>query len=405
MMSVKEPLISTSPAQADLPVGTILIVEDDPSVLRLVSYLLEKEGHTVETAANGQIGWEKIQAKRYDLVLTDIRMPVMDGLEMLALVKKQRPETVVVVLSAFGNKDTAIESLKLGAYDYLKKPLENQRLRAVVRHLVAKKCVASTSLSESGHHWGLVGHSTAMAEVFREIRGIAPYRTPVLILGERGVGKKQVAKAIHLASPWASGSFAVFHCEDTDSASLEGMLWGRPGTSQGTGAADSQGVFERAQGGSILLAELGFLSPMSQVRLLDSLKSSSVRLGAPKLHLNQQVRFMSTTNTAIRQAVETGQFSEDLMYRLRGVVIEVPPLRARPEDIVAMAHLFAAEAGVSDPAAWFSPLVIERLQAYRWPGNGRELREVVDDLSRRVRAREVEVSDLGARFRGAVGID
>jgi len=360
---------------ADGKVGRILVVEDDPSVLRLVSYILTKEGHCVDTAKNGLIGWEMSQQGRYDLILTDVRMPVMGGLELVKRLREASSEIPMLVLSAFGNQDVAIEALKVGAYDYLKKPIENQRLRAVVRHLLLKKTpLPARSRTDC---FGLIGQSEVMQRLFVSLEQVAGFRTPVLILGEPGVGKRQAARALHLAGPWAEGPFEVFQCEETHSDSLEAILWGRPGMDMG----DNTGVLETARGGTMLLAELGHLSEADQKRLLSLLKSGTFHLGAVKTPGKQDVRFVSTTNTAIRKAIEEKTFQEDLLYRLRGVVLEIPPLRERTSDIPLLISKFASIAGVDGGDEWFDEDALAVLGAYHWPENSRELKKLVEDLA------------------------
>ena len=341
-------------------VGSILLVEDDPSVLRLVSYILQKEGYQVATALDGEQGWARVLEDDFDLIITDIRMPGMDGLELLSKILAKFPEKMVLVLSAFGNKDVALEALRLGAYDYLKKPLDNQRLRAVVKHLLTRDRGVEEEDMDA-RPLGLAGESASMKQLRATIRRVSAYHTPVLVLGEPGVGKRRVARAIHTASPWSTGPFEVFNCASTTSTSPEALFWGVPGAVH-TDAPDAPniGILERARGGTVLLAELGHLSQNSQEQVLRSLKSESVRAGVPRHKDKRHVRFISTTNTAIRTSVENGQFSEDLMYRLRGVVIEVPPLRERVSDIRHLAHTFATHCGVDNPEEWLSYRVMER---------------------------------------------
>lgn len=385
-------------------VGSILLVEDDPSVLRLVSYILEKEGYHVTTALDGEKGWACVLENDFDLIITDIRMPGMDGLELLSKILLRFPKKLVLVLSAFGNKEVALHALKLGAYDYLKKPLDNQRLRAVVKHLLNR----DRELDEgeaTPTNLGLSGRSHAMKQLRATIRRIAGYHTPVLVLGEPGVGKRRVARAIHGASPWSGGPFELFDCASTTSTSAEALFWGVPGAIHVDEPDANIGILERARGGTVLLAELGHLSKGSQQQVLRSLKSESVRVGVPRHKDKSRVRFISTTHTAIRSSVEEGLFSEDLMYRLRGVVIEVPPLRERPEDIRGLAFTFAKEIGVPEPETWITDEVIERFERYQWPKNARELSQVISQLYATVPDRALKRTDLGVHFEGVNVID
>jgi len=392
---------SKGPNRIDLT-GRILLAEDDPSVSRLISYILQSEGHDVDLAGNGVVAWEKLQFNTYDLVITDIRMPGMDGMELLGRIRESYETLPVLVLSAFGSTEAAIQALKLGAYDYLKKPLENKRLRAVVQYLIYQQQIGDLDVPPCEEFFGMYGRSDSMRSLLGAIAQIANYRTPILILGEEGSGKKRLAKAIHDSSPVADEPFKAFDCRLAEVEPLEAKLLGRPGTAAERHSGSRHGVFEIARGGTVLLEHLGELSSGNQERLLSIMKSGELHASSGRGEEKNHVRIICTTDQNIRTAVETRTFREDLLYRLRGVVVDMPPLRNRISDIELLIAQFLE---ASESRLRFADEALECCRRYRWPGNVHELREVVIAAAKQCEGEIVQMDDLPSRVLAARSFD
>jgi len=385
--------------------ATILVIDDDASLRRVTEYNLEQAGYRVLTAADGREGVRLFREERPALVVTDLQMPGLSGLEVLEQVKALLPETLVIVITAYGTIEQAVEAMKKGAYDFLTKPVsrdalllvvdkackllglqeENRRLREQLGHQV-----------EFGH---LIGSSDAMHQVLEIVRRAAPSEATVLLTGESGTGKELVARAIHQASERGNGPFVAVNCAAIPADLLESELFGHVRGAFTGAVSDRAGKFERASGGTLFLDEVGDLPAALQPKLLRVLQEHEVEpVGGQTKRVD--VRVVAATNRDIEVALSAGEFREDLYYRLAVITVELPPLRARRDDIPLLVRHFlakhaAAELQVSDAAM----LLLNR---YHWPGNVRELENAIQRMIVLRRGAQLEIEDLPAKIRGEV---
>ncbi|MBM4125707.1 MAG: sigma-54-dependent Fis family transcriptional regulator, partial [Nitrospira sp.] len=392
----------------------ILVVDDDLVARDLLVEALEKEGYGVEAVAGGAEAIERGRRTRFDLVLTDIRMGTVDGLTVLREFKQLSPETCIVLLTAFGSMEGAIEAIKQGAYDYLAKPFKKEEIRLVVRRsldhsrLVRENAKFREELRERADRSQLVGSSPPMLEVYKLVARVAASKSTVLLEGESGTGKELVARAIHSNSPRRDRPFVPVNCAALTDTLLESELFGYE-KGAFTGAVGAKpGLFETADGGTLLLDEIGDVGPAIQVKLLRVIQEQEVRRVGGTSATKVDVRLIAATNRDLAVLVKEGRFREDLFYRLNVVRIVLPPLRERREDIPMLAHHFLQTySGGNDPIRGFVPDTLALLQRYHWPGNVRELENVVeravslshgplilpDDLPETVRTAEVPAND------------
>jgi DNA-binding NtrC family response regulator len=364
----------------------VLIVEDDIAARRGLTELVRAWGHEAESAADGQEGLERITTYRPSAVLADMVMPRMDGLELLRNVKDQLSDLTFVLITAQGSVDTAVSAMKDGAFDYLTKPVDPQRLRSLLGHVAerqrALREVAGLrhQLQEQGRFGPLVGNAPAIRAVYRMIEQAAPTAASVLVHGESGTGKELVAKTIHELSGRPSNLFVAINCAAIPESLLESEIFGHE-KGAFTGAVDRRpGCFELADKGTLFLDEIAETSPAIQTKLLRVLQERTIRrLGGQKEQL-VDVRLIAATNLDPAKAVQEGKLRMDLYYRVNVIGIGVPPLRDRAEDIPLLVQTFIAEFnsrnGRNVRAA--SPEASKLLQHYAWPGNIRELRNVVE---------------------------
>jgi DNA-binding NtrC family response regulator len=357
--------------------AAILIVEDEEKLRRVMGLHLSSAGYQVRSAASAEEGLRL--ASDADLIITDLKLPGMDGLEFLKQVRGQNLHTPVVVMSAFGTVEIAVNAMKEGAVDFLPKPFSLDHLSVVVEKAleVLKLRDENRDLKEQlGQRYqfdNIIGHSAAMQEIFASVLRIAPTRATVLLCGESGVGKDMIARAIHHNSPRKDKPFVKINCTAIPENLMESELFGYE-KGAFTGANTSKpGKFEQANTGTVMLDEIGDVPASIQVKLLRVLQEREFeRLGSNKT-MHTDVRVIAATNVDLRAALEQGRFREDLYYRLNVVPLNIPPLRERKEDIPYLAQLFAKKFGGD-----LSEGAIERLQEYYWPGNVRELENVVE---------------------------
>ncbi|MBZ5514234.1 MAG: sigma-54 dependent transcriptional regulator [Acidobacteriia bacterium] len=366
--------------------ATILIVEDEPKMLRLLELNLSEEGYTVRTAADAEAGLKAFREYRIDLVVTDLKLPGMDGLEFLQAVKRADARVPVIVMTAYGTVETAVEAMKAGASDYVLKPFSLEEMKLIVRKEldVGRLREENRSLREAlGRRYefkNIVAHSAGMQEVLATVERVAPTNSTVLLGGESGVGKDLIARALHQHSRRASGPFVKINCTAIPENLLESELFGYE-KGAFTGAVGSKpGKFELADKGTIFLDEIGDVPGSIQVKLLRVLQDREFeRLGGTKT-LKVDVRVVAATNQDLRAALEQGTFREDLYYRLNVVPINIPPLRDRKEDIPYLVdhfiERFTREAG--KPIKGITPAALKLLMEFHWPGNVRELENIIE---------------------------
>ena len=362
----------------------ILIIDDDSSLRRVLEYNLQQEGYDVTTAADGESGLKLFVEQSPAIVITDLKMPGMGGFQLLSAVKERSPSTVVIVLTAFGAIDTAVEAMKLGAFDYLTKPFNREELKLTVRKglqlrgLSEENRLLKEELSGRAEFHSIVGTSRAMEGVFSVVRKVADTEATVLITGESGTGKELVARAIHTGSSRRGAPFVAVNCAAIPKDLLESELFGHVKGAFTGAIRDKEGKFQLAEGGTIFLDEVGDLPVELQPKLLRVLQERVVEPVGGTSGQRIDVRVVAATNANLEKWIAEGRFREDLYYRLCVIPLELPPLRDRPEDVALLVRYFCSK--YAAPAATFSKQALERLQSYAWPGNVRELENTVERL-------------------------
>jgi two-component system response regulator HydG len=361
----------------------VLIVDDDTVGRYTLRGLLEDEGLEVEEAADGQIALDLLASREFDLILSDLRMPRVDGMEFLRRAQALSPAPRIILLTAHGSERHAVEAMKLGALDYFRKPFDVEEVLKVVRRSLATLTLERENEQLRGEvdllH-SLVFSSAAMSRLALLIKRVAPKNVTVLITGESGTGKERVAEAIVSASGRASAPFVRFNCAAMTPELAEAELFGHT-RGAFTGAVRARaGLFREADGGTLLLDEIGELHGQTQAKLLRVLQESEIRPVGEDRPQVIDVRILAATHRDLAQLVAAGQFREDLFYRLKVVTLEIPPLRDRPDDIPVLAKHFLAQAtrrfGV--PPVAMKGEWLARLVAYRWPGNVREMENAIE---------------------------
>ncbi|MCA1919375.1 MAG: sigma-54 dependent transcriptional regulator [Flavobacterium piscis] len=365
----------------------ILIIEDEASIRRVLVKILSEENDTyqVEEAEDGVAGLEKIKNNDYDLVLCDIKMPKMDGVEVLEEAKKIKPEIPMVMISGHGDMETAIHTMRLGAFDYISKPPDLNRLLNTVRNALDKKqlVVENKILKKKvSKNYEMVGESEAISHIKLMIDKVAQTEARVLITGPNGTGKELVAHQLHEKSERANFPLIEVNCAAIPSELIESELFGHVKGAFTSAVKDRAGKFEAADKGTIFLDEIGDMSLSAQAKVLRALQESMItRVGAEK-DIKVDVRVVAATNKDLKIEIAEGRFREDLYHRLAVILIKVPPLNERRDDIPALIRHFAAKIASEqgNVVKVFSAQAIQLLQEYDWTGNIRELRNVVERL-------------------------
>src|ERR1700681_2049387 len=382
----------------------ILIVEDEAKMRRLLELNLGDDGFTTFSAEDAETGLKLLRENPIDLILTDLKLPGMNGLEFLQAVKRQNAALPVVVMTAFGSVETAVEAMKAGASDYVLKPFSLTEMRMVIRKELDVRNLReeNRSLREAPgkrySHPNIVARSPKMQEVLATVERVAPTNSTVLLGGESGVGKDLIARAIHEKSRRASGPFVKINSTAIPENLLESELFGYE-KGAFTGATTSKpGKFELADKGTLFLDEIGDVPPAIQVKLLRVLQEREFeRLGGTRT-IKVDVRLIAATNRDLRAALEDGTFREDLYYRLNVVPIDLPPLRAHKEDVARLANLFLArfakDSGRSEAITGISPAAMQLLAGHYWPGNVRELQIVIERACALATGSQLEVGDI-----------
>lgn len=355
----------------------ILVVDDDPGQRSLLESFLTGHGFTVVTAASGSEALNLLDQDVPTMLISDVRMPGMSGLDLLKHVRKNSPMLPVLLVTAYADIRDAVGAMRGGAVNYLEKPIDlDELLRVVQENIEVEQKQLPSSKKEHALPEGVVAQSPEMADVLRQVALVAPSETRVLITGESGAGKEVVADIIHAWSPRAKASVVKINCAAIPETLLESELFGHK-KGAFTGATDDRiGLFERANGGTIFLDEIGEMSPALQAKLLRVIQDGTyLRVGSNDEHHNN-ARILAATNRNLEEEIKEGRFREDLFYRLNVMEIFLPPLRERKDDILPLATCFAAEFGQIQPR--FSPDATSCLEAYTWPGNIRELRNAIE---------------------------
>jgi two-component system nitrogen regulation response regulator NtrX len=380
----------------------ILIIEDEAAIRRVLVKILSEENDTyqVAQAEDGLAGIERIRDEDFDLVLCDIKMPKMDGVEVLEAVKKIKPETPMIMISGHGDLDTAIETMRLGAFDYISKPPDLNRLLNTVRIALDRKelVVENKRLKKKvSKNYEMIGESMAIIQIKEMIEKVAPTEARVFITGPNGTGKELVAHWIHQKSQRSKGPMIEVNCAAIPSELIESELFGHVKGAFTSANKDRAGKFEAANGGTIFLDEIGDMSLTAQAKVLRALQESKVqRVGSDK-DIKVDVRIVAATNKDLRKEISEGNFREDLYHRLAVILIDVPALNNRREDIPLLINYFSKKIASQHGTAQklFSDAAITLLQAYDWTGNIRELRNVIERLiilgSKQVTEKDVQL--------------
>jgi DNA-binding NtrC family response regulator len=389
----------------------VLVVDDEPVVADVLREVLGKDGHEVVVAQDGATGRSSLAHARWDVLLLDVMLPDVDGLEMLSWVREHDPDLAVVVITAFGTVEHAVLAMKSGAFHYVTKPFRNDD----VRHLV-NRAIQTTrlrlenknlrrALEGRNRFERIVGRSRPMQEIYRFIEQVAPSRSTVLIQGESGTGKELVAHAIHKRSPRARKPFLVVNSGSIPTDLLEDNLFGHERGAFTGATSDKIGLVEAADGGTILFDEITTVAPAVQAKLLRVIQEKEFLPLGSVTPRTADVRILAATNEEIRKLVETGAFREDLYYRLNVLSVALPPLRARLEDLpLLVAHfLERCNADNGKSVAGVSPDALERMTAYDWPGNVRELENVVERGVVLARGDEIGVDVLPPELQTRLG--
>jgi two-component system nitrogen regulation response regulator NtrX len=365
--------------------ANLLIVDDESSIRGVLVQLFEFEGHRAVPAASGPAALEALGAEGFDAVFLDVKMPGMDGLDVLARIKEKAPSTPVIMISGHGTIDTAVEATRRGAFDFLQKPLDTDRLLLTLRNALERKGLRDSVealRSAAAERDQIVGESAAIRAVLDRIGRVANTDARVLITGENGTGKELVARAIHRGSPRWERAFVEVNCAAIPAELIESELFGHVRGSFTGAVQDRAGTFEQAHGGTLFLDEIGDMAPAAQAKVLRALEEGRVtRVGGHESRA-VDVRVVAATNKDLAEEIAEGRFREDLFYRLNVVPIHVPPLRERRDDIPALVRHFEAQISprIGVQPRRFTPEAIEALGHMDWPGNIRELRNTVERL-------------------------
>ncbi|MBI4799193.1 MAG: sigma-54-dependent Fis family transcriptional regulator, partial [Desulfarculus sp.] len=364
----------------------ILIVDDEKNYLLVLDALLSEAGYEVATADGGARALALLEEDEPDLMLTDMRMPRMTGLELIKASKERRPDLPVIVMTAYGTVENAVEAMKSGAVDYIMKPFENQELLLTVQRalklsrLLAQNRLLREEVAQGQGFGQIVGDSKAMRQVYEMVDKVAATKATVLITGESGTGKELIARAIHSRSPRAEEPFVAVNCMALTETLLESELFGHEKGAFTGAAGRRKGRFELADKGTLFLDEVGEIAPALQVKLLRVLQERTFERVGGNQSISVDVRIVAATNRDLTRAVASGRFREDLFYRLNVVRLALPPLRERKEDLPALvAHFvrrYAAETGRTPPQV--SQEAMRRIYDYAWPGNVRELENALE---------------------------
>jgi len=370
----------------------LLIADDELGMRQFLTHLLQREGHTVRVAGNGNEAMALLRAERADLLLSDIRMPDMGGIDLLRAARQFLPDLEVIMMTAFANVDTAREAFLLGAFDFVQKPFDNDLLKETVARALSKISLVREKealLEENkaliqgqrtrGKLGNIIGRSTRMISLYQMIETVAQVQSTVLVTGESGTGKELVARAIHDTSPRAERPFVSVNCGAFTETLLESELFGYVKGSFTGASSNRKGLFEAANSGTIFLDEIGEMSPAMQVKLLRVLQERKVRPVGATEETHVDTRVIAATNRDLASMVSTGTFREDLYYRISVIPIELPPLRERSEDISELAtHFVEKFCAATGRNLSISETAMKLLERYSWPGNVRELEHTIE---------------------------
>ena len=380
--------------------ASILIVDDEPGVRTALGGVLRDEGYTVEAVASGEACLERVVEQTFDVVLLDVWMPGIDGLETLQRLRERKVDAQVVVISGHGNVESAVRAIKLGAYDFVEKPLSLDKAVLVVRNALRQRLLEAENRdlrAQVDRRYVMVGESRVMRHLREQVLLAAPTNGRVLVLGENGTGKELVARTLHAHSRRRTGPFVEVNCAAIPEELIESELFGHTKGAFTGAVADRRGRFEHAHGGTIFLDEIGDMSLKTQAKVLRALQEQVVQPVGGTSTVRVDVRVVAATNKDLQEEIRAGRFRDDLFFRLNVVPIFVPPLRDRADDVPRLAEHFMATlaAEYGRRVKRFAPEAMSRLQRHAWPGNVRELHNVVERLLIMVHDDTITGSDVG----------
>jgi two-component system, NtrC family, response regulator PilR len=364
----------------------LLVVDDERSMRELLSIVLRREGYDVTLAENGRAAIDRLERGRFDLLVSDIKMPDMTGVDVLRAAKRLDPDILGIMITAFASADTAIEAMRLGAHDYLSKPFDVDELKMKVRNALEQRqlrqenVLLKRALGSTHQFANIVGRSDKMLAIFKLIEQIARTESTVLVTGESGTGKEWVARAIHFYSLRRDRPFVALNCGALPETLLESELFGHMKGAFTGASANKKGLIEAAEKGTLFLDEIGEMTPMMQVKLLRVLQERKFRRLGGVEELECTMRVIAATNQDLNKMVAEGKFREDLFYRINVIPIHLPPLRDRDEDVPLLAEYFLAKYRdqMAKDIHGLSQETMDLLEAYEWPGNIRELENVIE---------------------------
>ena len=386
--------------------ASILVVDDEKIVRESLRDWLVNVGYRVEVAASGEEALGIIKRKKVSIMLADLVMPGMDGIELMKEASRINPRIITVIITAYGSIQTAISAIREGAYDYIEKPFCPEKVELLIKHLVAHQDLVEENISlrqkiEDRYLFeGIIAKSAVMFRIFELIKTVAPTTATVMIAGKTGTGKEMVARAIHQQSPRRDKPFLAVSCASLPESLLESELFGHEKGSF-TGAAErKKGKFEAADQGTLFLDEIGEINANTQIHLLRALEEKKITRVGGNEEIGVDVRVIAATNKDLRAMVKQGSFREDLFYRLNVVNIQLPPLKDRREDILPLAEHFLRKFSKENDKAvkCFSPEVIEFIMNYSWPGNVRELENMIEHGVILAKQKEIRMADLPQDF-------
>jgi len=385
----------------------LLIVDDDKNMCEMLCEDLGDRGYEVEWLDKPEKAFDAIMSEQYDTVVADLKMPRLNGIEFCHRLSQNRPDVPVIIITAFGSMDTAIQALRAGAYDFVNKPIELDMLAVVVERAIKQRKLQEQVrlLQEKNENRcafdEFIGESPCMLKLFDRLERIADQEVPVLITGESGTGKELAAQAIHRRSSRCNESFIPVNCAALSEPLLESELFGHIRGAFTSAHSERKGLFAQASGGTLFLDEIAEIPLRLQPKLLRALETGTVRPLGGDDEVPCDVRIIAATNRDLESLVEDGQFREDLFFRINVVRIEMPPLRSRGTDILFLAQYFLSRIAERSGKALqgFSPAVADKLLAYRWPGNVRELRNAMERAGALTRFEQLAVEDLPGHIR------
>ena len=365
--------------------SNLLVVDDEPGIRQLLTLVFEREGHSVRVAENGRRGLERLREQPAEVLISDVKMPDIGGIELLRAAREMQPDIAVIMMTAFASVETAREAFKLGADDFIQKPFDVDELKLIVTKALEKQDLVRQNMAfkraqhERGQIGNIIGHSERMQAVYQMIETVAAVQSTILVTGESGTGKELVARAIHDLSPRSDKPFVSINCGAFTETLLESELFGYVKGAFTGASTNRKGLFEAAHRGTIFLDEIGEMSPSMQVKLLRVLQERKLRPVGAHVETEIDTRVIAATNRDLAAMVKEGTFREDLFYRISVIPIELPPLRERSEDISELSEHFVKKfCQQTGRTLSISEKALSLLEAYSWPGNVRELENTME---------------------------